>query len=251
MWSTSVLTDDVERVPGPWRIRRVTVPTAVTNPRLKNRWCKLHASELLADFDVSVYVDAHIQITGDLQPLIDEFLASGATLGVQRHPHSNSVREEVSRSLRTGRITQEDHDANWLLQMERQRVRGFVDDVGVYYATIVIRRHRGELLAELEEAWWQELSAGVLRDQVALPFALWSTGVPHQVFLLPWTLDPFFRRWPHLPRWTLRERVLRHLDCRVATRPSYRWILRALRPRDAVRSLLKARSARDSERRTG
>lgn len=115
-----VLTDEVVRVPKPWKIRMVTMPPNVTNPRLKNRWCKLHANRLLPDFGFSVYVDTQIQIIGDLRPLIFEFCNSGATLGVLRHPHSRSIDEEVARSLRTGRISREDHAANWSTQSERQ-----------------------------------------------------------------------------------------------------------------------------------
>jgi len=237
-----VLTDEPMRVPRPWRIREVEIPHGISDPRLKNRWCKLHASEILADFDVSLYVDTHIQVVGDLGPLLGEFLRSGATVGLLRHPHSRSVEDEVARGVRTGRIGRSDHAANWPTQLERHCAAGFSDDLGVYYATVVMRRHRGDRIAELEHAWWDDLSHGVLRDQVALPFALWSTGVPHQIFLLPWSLEPYFRRWPHLPRWTLRERVLRNLDCRVAERPMYRWVLRGLRPRQAMRAFLARRT---------
>ena len=234
-----VLTDERLRVPEPWTVRHVTLPLGLTDPRLKNRWCKMHASELLADFDVSIYVDTHVQVVGDLRPLLDEFIRSGASLGILRHPHSHSVEQEVERSLRTGRISEEDHTSNWARQLERHRVNGFTDDLGVYYATVVMRRHRSPLLRELEDAWWLELTQGVLRDQVALPFALWRTGVPHQVFLLPWSLAPFFRRWGHLPRWTMRQRMLRQLDCRVEQQPGYRWALRILRAPEVARSIYR------------
>lgn len=236
-WDYVVFCSDEVRPPRPWTVRVVSPPSSADTPRLQNRWCKLHASTLLPDYDVSIYVDTHVQIVGDLRVLLDEFLASDADCGLIRHPISRNVAHEVKRQVRVGRITPSDFAANWTAQQARQARAGFRDDLGLYFAAVVLRRHDRPQVAEFEEAWWVELRSGVTRDQVALPFALWTTDIRYQAFLLPWPLRPYFRTWQHLPRGNRHRRLIRQLDCRVATMPWLRWPLLMLRPRAALRSL--------------
>jgi hypothetical protein len=218
------------RVPPPWKLRRVDAPSNVSTDRLRNRWCKIHASRLLSDYDFSIYVDTHLQVVGDLQPLISNFLESRADIGLLSHPYSRSVEQEVARSLRTGRITEDDHRLNWPTQSRRQAEAGFRDDYGLYFCTVVLRHHARDSVRILEDEWWLELSQGVTRDQVALPYVLWKTDAVYQAFLLDWGLAPYFRRWRHLESGTRRERIIRFFDARVDLVPSYRWVLRTLRP---------------------
>lgn len=237
-----VLTDRAIRVPRPWRVRLVELPIGLESNRMRNRWCKLHASRLLADYDRSVYVDTHLQVVGDLTELLDDFAASNSPIGLMRHPKSHSVDEEIERSLRYGRITRTDHDANWPAQRARYRAAGFNDDLGVFFAAILLRNHRDPQLAELEDAWWHELTSGVTRDQVALPFAVWRTGVSPHLLPLDWSLDPYLHRWRHLPGRARYGRLVRWFDARVVMRPHYRWALRVLRPR-AVFAVLRRQGA--------
>jgi hypothetical protein len=236
-WDYVVFCADTRRLPRPWTARSISPPPSADTPRLQNRWCKLHASTLLPDYDVSIYVDTHAQIVGDLRVLVDEFLASDADLGLIRHAISHSVAHEVERQVRVGRITQSDVEANWPTQRERQAQAGFKDDLGLYFAAVILRRHDRPQVPRFEAAWWEELRSGVTRDQVALPFVLWTTGIRYQAFLLPWPLRPFFRTWQHLPGGNRYRRFVRMLDCRVAMMPWLRWPLLMLRPRAALRSL--------------
>jgi hypothetical protein len=140
-WDYVVLCSDELRVPRPWTAQVVTPPSSADTPRLRNRWCKLHASTLFPDHDVSLYVDTHVQIVGDLRVLLDEFLASDADCGFIRHAISRDVAHEVERQVRTGRIARSDFAANWPAQQARQERAGFQDDLGLYLAGVVLRRH--------------------------------------------------------------------------------------------------------------
>lgn len=225
-----VLSDRTFRVPRPWRVHTVQLPEGLPNDRLRNRWCKLHASRLLADYDRSVYVDAHLQLVGDLTPLLDGFAVSGAPVGLMRHPHSRTIDEEIERSLRTGRITRRDHDLNWPEQRARYQAAGFPADERVMLGWVVLREHRRPEVASFEGLWWDELLGGVTRDQVALPFVLWKLGISPWPLPLDWSLSPYLRHWKHLRGSDRMGRLHRWFDARVALRPQYRWVLRALRP---------------------
>jgi hypothetical protein len=242
-WDYLVFSSREQRMPRPWKQHSIVPPRSASTPRLMNRWCKILSSRVLDGYDYSIYLDAHLQITGDLRPLLEEFIASDADCGLVRHPLSRNVDHEVERQVRVGRITREDYEENWPRQRAGHRSAGFNDDLGAYFAAVVLRRHGGPDLAAFEQAWWDDLRGGVTRDQVALPFALWRTGIRYQAFIIPWTLEPFFRKWQHLPRERRWARLVRYLDCRVRMMPWIRPILLVLRPRAALRSkLLRFRS---------
>jgi hypothetical protein len=223
-----LLTDVARRVPAPWIVRTVDVGVAGADPRMKNRWCKMHATELFPDHDLSMYVDGHLQLLGDLTPLLRDFTASGAPIGLMPHPKSFSAEHEVARSLQSGRISAEQQAAIWPEQRERHRAAGFQDDLGVFFAAFVLRDHSLQAAADIEAAWWEEWVRGVRRDQVALPFALWQTGTDPFRIPLDWTLEPYFRHWDHLSATQRYGRLVRWFECRRPLRPWYRWPVRIL-----------------------
>lgn len=267
-----VLSDRGMRLPKPWKLRKIVPPVELTTDRMRNRYYKIHATRLLPEFDRSLYIDAHVQIIDDMTSLFAEFAMSESCLGLMKHHRSISVEDEVERSLRYARITREDVEKNWESQRARQRAAGFEDDLGVFRGGFILRNHRCDEVAQFEDAWWEELRRGVTRDQVALPFALWLSGI--SAFSIPgrWLFPPHVRRFEHLPRghrlqriarWLesrrepsrgagvlasalrpilsarkLRRRLRRVVSSRLAGRRSHRWALRLLHPVAATRSAL-------------
>ena len=241
-----ILSDRRMRVPSPWTLELVTVPEAGLNDRMRNRWCKLHATEIFGDHDLSVYVDAHLQIVGDLRPLVEQFVLSRAPIGLIPQWRASSVDEEVELCKRAGRISPRDHTLFWPEQRARQRAAGFKDDFGVFVGGVVFRDHRHQETSAVEALWWNELRGGVPRDQVALPFALWATGTEPYRLPLTWPLRSPLRYWDHLPRAHRYHRVVRWFAARQALRPWYRWPIRLLTPRAALRAVA-ARRRRDPD----
>ena len=239
-----VLSDRPLRVPRPWRLQRVDVPVSRLDDRLKNRWCKLHATQLFPGHSHSLYVDAHLQIIGSLEGLWKGFVRSRAPVGFMPHPLSHSVAEEVERGLRFGRIDPDQYQNLWPRQRARHLAAGFPDDLGVFFNAFFLRDHRHPTTQKLEQVWWEDLLAGLTRDQVALPFALWSTGTDPYRIPLDWTLSPYFRHWSHLPGTNRRGRVIRWFDSRQAVHPLYRWPIRLLRPISTLRTVSTRRRGR-------
>lgn len=231
-----VLTDHHMRVPRPWKVQVVDVPADLASDRLRNRYCKLHATRLLPTYDRSLYMDTHVQLTGDFTTLLEDFVASGLPLGLIEHVHSRTVAEEMERSLRSGAVDPADAERNWTRQRERQQAAGFRDDVGVYRGGVILRDHRQPVVARFEDAWWEELTQGVVRDQVALPFVLWSMGL--QPFRIPAeTLDPpMTRRLGHLPRRQRYGRFVRWFEARRDPARGQGLLVGALRPAPTVRA---------------
>ncbi len=231
-----VLTDVPLKVPRPWQVRVVDIPGEAQSDRMRNRYCKLHATRLFPQYQRSCYIDTHPQMIGDFTPLLDDFIASGRGVGLMRHSFSHSVAEEIQRSLSRGYITQADHDENWDQQRERQQSAGFADDIGIFRGGLILRDHDQPSVRVFEDAWWAELRAGVTRDQVALPFALWSTGIDTYLIAPEWLRSPKVHRWDHLPQQERYARLIRFFESRVLLQPQYRWVVRLLRTVPAARS---------------
>jgi len=65
-------------------------------------------------------------------------------------------------------------------QAARYRKAGMPTNWGLAATRVVIRRNT-DAIRKLNEAWWAEMSAGSLRDQVSLPYVCWKQGIKWDV----------------------------------------------------------------------
>jgi hypothetical protein len=74
-------------------------------------------------------------------------------------------------------------------------------DYGLLEGSAIVRDTSSPQIQPIMEAWWQEFSQNVRRDQLSLPFILWEKGIPiHQVGELGsniWS-QPAVRKLPHI-----------------------------------------------------
>ena len=61
---------------------------------LANRYAKFFPYAVLPEADCSIYLDANTLVLGDLTPLVAEFLASGADIGLFPHRERSTIAEE-------------------------------------------------------------------------------------------------------------------------------------------------------------
>jgi hypothetical protein len=231
-----VLSDSKLRLPRPWRLKVVRTPHDVESGQLQNRYCKMFATRLLPEYEYSLYLDTHLQASGDFSELLSDFRHSQKCLGLMRHFYSKSSESEVVRSLAGGRITQGDHGLNWEKQRERHLAAGFSDDLGAFWGGYILRWHGCPEVRNFESAWWEELLTGVRRDQAGLPFVVWRTGLNFYEIPGSWMYPPAVTHWDHLPKTRRYRRALRWFESRLPAHPSLRYVLRIMRPVGAVRS---------------
>lgn len=168
-------------------------------PRVLSRFPKLCPQEVLTGYDIGVWVDASIEIMGDITPLIEEFTQSGADLALFPHPSGRSVGEEFDFAIEAGRIGPEFYDA-----AERQKQRyaemGLLDRK-VVEASIIFYRLSSDTLRAAGADWWHELTHYTERDQVSQPYAMRDAQL--HIHLWDWHFkqeNPNFRRHPHRPK---------------------------------------------------
>lgn len=179
-----------------WRWRPFPTETAGMSQHMANRWCKLFPHRVFPDADVSVYLDGNVLVQDDLTPLLREFLASGAPIGLFRHSARSTVAEEAAFCLKRGKIGQADAAA-LEAQIAAYRLAGMPDDQPLSENGVIFRRHGPEIDAAMQ-LWWTELETRTRRDQISLPYVMHATGLGAHVW--DWTYhsgNPYFLKYPH------------------------------------------------------
>lgn len=161
-------------VPVPWKAHPVNF--AGLGPKDQNRYAKMHPHLLpeLAGCDVTVYVDGSIDIIGDVHALVSECLHShpDTDLFLYAHPFRDCAYDEARACARFGHA----HVLPLRRQMGRYRDEGFPAHAGLYECNVLIRRHT-PTLAYAMELWWQEYRQHAKRDQLAITWAIWKSGM--------------------------------------------------------------------------
>jgi hypothetical protein len=162
-----------------WEIRKPAHPPEIQRPDLINRYHKFFAHKLFPEADYSIYVDANIQIIGDLGTLVDKLRSSGAILGAARHPERDSYGDEIGVCLRARKFRGDD-------ALRALAQKSYYDAAGVprglLAAGLLVRHHGSPQLDRAMELWWSQVSTYTARDQISLPYVLWKTALPHTVY---------------------------------------------------------------------
>ena len=210
------------RFAGAWRWRPLPAAVAGMSPTLANRWAKFFPERLLpADTGVSVYLDANTLVLADLTPLIAEFLASEADIGLFRHQERATPEAELEFGRQVGKIAEAELEPG-RAQLRRYRDDGLPAEAPFTENAILFRRHGRPGLAAAMDLWWSELERGVRRDQLSLPWVLHRSGLA--VKLWDWNYkyqNPYFMRYPH------RRGALADLNVFLKNRQQYGPVQRA------------------------
>lgn len=190
-----------------WEVRIIDLD--LKSPAMKNRLLKLLPYDYLEDFDCSLYIDANVVLLADPLAVYHRWL-EGKPFVAWSHPDRSGVYEEIEAILVGLR-----HSPAALLDQHRYFRESTVPErTGLIDASFLWRDHRDAGVRRLmEEAWEFLVRFGCHRDQPALGYLMWRSGVRPDV--LPDSLgtsreNDFFCRLPHKQT---------ALDLENATRP--------------------------------
>ena len=169
------ITDRVPANTRGWEIRLIDTQ-GVPHP-FRPRAHKILSHIAFPEAATTVYIDGHIQLKVGPRDLIDRYLAD-SDLALFRHPKRDGVYDELEACARLGK-----DDPHLLAEIgARYRALG-VPERGFLHSAGVILRHNSPVISKFNEAWMDELRRSGVRDQPALCYALWKTG------LVPSTID--------------------------------------------------------------
>ena len=167
-----------ERI-GAWCIR--PIPFEDRDPVRVSRFPKLNPHLVLPDHEASLYVDANVLVTEELDAATDRALAAGTPCAMVPHPDRKGTFEEGLFVLR--------HSMGEPFRVYRQMrnlIRsGFRDDAGLFVCSVVFRRHLDPRVVAFSEAWWRGFQAGAKRDQLSVMPALAEAELGPGVLVSP------------------------------------------------------------------
>ncbi|MEM8871272.1 MAG: hypothetical protein AAGE38_12785, partial [Pseudomonadota bacterium] len=182
------------------------IPGADT-PRVLSRFPKLRPMDALPNYEIAIWIDASVEIIGDITPLIQGFRETDTDIALFPHPSGRTVAEEFTFAIEAGRIGPEFYQA---ADRQKQRYAEMgLSDRKIIEASIIFYRLPSEALREAGQAWWHEITHFTERDQVSQPYAMQGSDL--SIHLWDWHFkqdNPYFRRLPHRPKtWIKRLRT--------------------------------------------
>jgi len=182
---------------GIWQVKNI--PYLNADQRLSSRYVKCLATEVLSEYEASLYIDANIQITSSrvYERFIDLFSQGIEWAGIC-HPDQHCVYDEICAITHLRWI--HDYDVvDWYGHMKRD---GYPEGNGLFENNVIFRRHT-PIVAEAGRLWWKTLKNGVKRDQFSLMYVLGKVSLRAGFFLseneCPRLGSPYFAYYPHNP----------------------------------------------------
>lgn len=177
------------------------------------RYVKTHPHVLLPDYDIAIWIDANILITGDISGIVDDFVASGKAVGAIPHPLRDSLFDEAAAVLERGKdVANRVHE-----QVAAYRKRGLAPK-GLIESNLMLFQLGDRKTVDLLTAWWREINQFSRRDQLSLMVALDEHRIDwHPIFDRPLSLrtHPAFVLFPHRTNLRLQQRLLDRLTLGV------------------------------------
>ena len=167
------------RVPRDWEDIQITKDYSGKDA---NRYIKIlpHLNARLAEYDLTVYVDGAIEVVGDLTTLIQQVVAASGEVFLYKHPRRSCVYLEARACIEGMKAPIK---ATSQL-MNKFRSEGVPENLELFEGGVIIRKTSKEV-NRLMSAWWDNYLSGVKRDQLALIYAIWKTGVVIQSLGIP------------------------------------------------------------------
>ncbi|UCS94151.1 DUF616 domain-containing protein [Echinicola marina] len=162
-----VYTDDANLNVEGWETKLLPVSN---DPIKQQRLIKINSFKYSEGYDLSIYVDANIELVQDPNNFVNEQFEKGMLTSI--HPKRSSVREESKEILKKHKDTFESVQET----IEFAKNLGFDDRIGLF-ETMIIIRDKSDQVQVLEKKWAEILAAYSHRDQISLPIACFLTGV--------------------------------------------------------------------------
>lgn len=184
---------DLKVAPG---VQLRTEPPSDEPAHIASRRAKLMPHRYLSDYDVSIYIDNNSRLLMDPALIIQDLdVTRGDGLFCFWHHQRDCVYEEGEACIRLGK----DDPERIAQHIAMLRDAGMPEQFGLFKGTFLIRRHNEERIKAFGDAWFEMLKNGSCRDQLSLPYLIWSGAVTPE--RIPGTAaQNDYMRWPEFDR---------------------------------------------------
>jgi GT2 family glycosyltransferase len=169
----------------------------VDTPRM-TRYVKTHPHQLLPGYDLAIWIDANILITGDISPLIDGFVRSKKPVGAIQHPIRSTVHEEAKACI----FYNKEDERSLRNQVEHYKALNYETNE-LIESNILMFDLNSDKVASFLTTWWSEIDTYTRRDQLSLNYSLDTHKIRwHKIMKRPHDArnHPLFTLVPHSAR---------------------------------------------------
>lgn len=147
------------------------VPDNIKDPRLQNRYCKMHGHTIFKDYEYSIYLDGHFEILQDISDYLKYINESG--IAFYKHEVRNCIYDEGMAVMFLNKADSKQVK----MQLKKYAEEGMPARFGLLAGGAIFRNHKRNLGNEIMESWWDEYVKWPTRDQLSLMYVLWSMGI--------------------------------------------------------------------------
>ncbi|MGH9552588.1 MAG: glycosyltransferase domain-containing protein [Terriglobales bacterium] len=148
----------------PWKI--TTVEREVAWPTLEAKRFKILPHVMLPSHEFSLWIDGRIEIIEPVQlhELAGQYLGD-ADIAMFAHGKRTCIYEEAWECIK-----QKLDDKEIIYdQIARYTRDGYPSNNGLHEASVILRRNT-EQMRKFNEAWWEEIQRGSIRDQISFDY---------------------------------------------------------------------------------
>ena len=157
---------------GVWQVRKINY---TNDDKIKiARWVKTHPTELLPEYEFSVWMDANIQIKTDyIYNRAIEIFNNGTLISTVVHPQRDCIYKEMF-AVFDFYLEAECMLLEWSKVL---RSKSYPRGNGLNETNILYRQHSNITIHQFDNLWWSYINKYSRRDQLSFNFALWQLHI--------------------------------------------------------------------------
>jgi len=191
-WDYICFTDNQELLDeghSQWRVYPLQF-ASLDNAR-NSRWHKVFPHQILSEYDVSLYVDANIDIIApDIFAYLNDELLSQPEEVLAVHPHlyRECIYQEAEECIRWKLDDPSIINAHIL----KLRELNYPENNGLQENNIIYRRHHDSRVQQAMGEWWWWICNYSRRDQLSFNYVIWHQNLNIHLFKKQFARDPHY-----------------------------------------------------------
>ncbi|MCD7724853.1 MAG: DUF616 domain-containing protein [Clostridiales bacterium] len=141
-------------------------------PQRKVRYYKCNPHKFFEQYDISVWVDANMQIKKPIRDFVVKYMGSTGIL-LMPHTERDCIYEEAAANIMLKKAS----NIEIIKQVSRYLEEGYPEENGLYLGGFIVREHNRKEIKDCMEDWYREICTHSYRDQISLPYVFWK----HQI----------------------------------------------------------------------
>lgn len=169
-------TDNLNLKSDTWKI--ITVENEFGNSRKKARQIKLNPHLFLKEYDYSIWIDGNVDITQNLNSLIEEYFFKKKTkIATFQHFSRNCLYAEALACA----VTKKDNYESIYKQVKECVDNNFPTNYGLAETNVMLRQHNDEKVQQCMEEWWRCVQYNSIRDQLSFDYVLYKHAMTYEI----------------------------------------------------------------------